>query len=443
MKEGVLVVKMDNEFLGIKASVVRSIVEITKENFKRTSFLSESVVGGIVHHDRFYPLVSLKENLKRRFLESFGSERAEAVGVILQKESKACALLVDDIHTIEVAERVEMEGAEGGAYRVREGFVEELDFSLLEKKRVPFLIVKSEEEKRENKGKKKSYCLLVGIKGKTYGIPSSFIRKVVSLKETKGLKFTDKGWISKAFSVGDAVMKAGNLREMLKINGEDSGEFLVVLEKGAKDFALIVDDVLDIIEFSHEFKGKTGLIEGRETIEGFIEYKTGIVPVVSAFFLEELIEKEGLSVEFKEEKEKKTLNLGENYLVFFVGKKRLGVSLKRVKKLVRSENAKMSLFGNYGGVIQVGKVIYPIVSVSRFVEEEIDISRSDFLLIESGEHAVAIPISEVDGIIKARASQKVAADSEFSVFSEAVLDENEELVNVLDVDRLIEVSYGS
>jgi len=432
MAEGVVVVKEADNVFGIRAKSVRTIVEVSEENFKKTAFLSRYSVGGVIYHGNLYPLISV-----RRLMG--GEENPNVSGkiaVIVSEGDRSCALLVDEVVTIEVAERVEIDKGETNVFKLKQGFAEEFNLELLQRFNVPFLRLRKSEDRREVRKREKRRFVVVSVDGKRFSIDASLIRKVMVASEQQEVRISGKGWINEAFSIDGRVVKTGILGRVFGF-GEAKGEYLVVLEKDRKRFALLVSDIEDIVEVStDEITSAAGA--GEDYVEGFLNLPSGIVPIVSSEFLEKSLSEFSSEVAVETKRgEKKKRNF---YLVFFVGEGRFGVPLVEVKKLVSAESVKVYTFGakNTAGVVQDGKDIHPIVAF----EGAENLTSSDYLIVGRGKRTLAVPITEVEGISEANVSKSITATGGNVPLKEAFIDSGGEVVNVIDVEKLTEGVYG-
>ncbi len=441
MKEGILVIKVGQEFFAIRVKEVKAIIGISKENFKESSLLSSHVLGLVEYHNNVYPLIdpNVVLNSKKFDVESLLKNK-KGIAVIVQRNQKAYAIPVDEIVTIEIAKRVNIEGGESSVFAVKNGFVEEFSFEKLEELEIPYLNL-NDEAKEVRSSRKKSYYIVVDVGRKKFCIDAKLVRKVVEVKFTFSTHISDKGWVNKAYSVDGKVIKGGNLKKLLGISSEDECKYLVILEREGKYFALLVDGVDDIIEISNQQVTKSF---GKDSVlDKFVNVNEKVFPFISTTFLERVLDKEATHLLEKKE-ERRISAKGNNYLVVRVGNVRFGVELGKVKKLVRSENVSVNSYGSLGGIIQVNKEIYPMINIAEELQsdEKVDVRRADYLLLDIGEKSVAIPISQVEGITRASAGKEVSSPKN-RLFSKSVVDEKGEVLNIINTDRLVEEVYGT
>ncbi|RKQ60611.1 chemotaxis signal transduction protein [Thermovibrio guaymasensis] len=444
MKENILVVRIGKEFLAIKAKNIKSIIEVDQRDLKINSSLSSHTLGFVKHYKNIYPLISpsILFNKKNPSLDSLFDKNRVTV-VIIQIDSKAYALPVTQVITIEEAKKVEIENSEVSVFALRNGFVEELNVKIFENLKVPFLNLKSEREKLEkSQQRKKSYYLEVTIEGKKFCIDARLVRKVVELDSISGVRLSDQKWISEVYSVGGEAIKAGNLKKLLEIEEKTKEKFLVILEKNKKTFALVVDKVEDIIEITEDKKTKS--FKSNDILSDFINTNNDVIPLISSSFLEEILEKESTAVHKKEEHKKESSEEENTYLIVKIGNVRIGIELKNVKKLVRSENTRVTSYRNLGGIVQVGQEIFPILNIANELDEKIrlDLKRADYLIVEKDNRNIAIPISQVEGLTKTSTSQ-ITGSNKRNIFSKAIVDENGEALSILNTDLLLRRAYES
>jgi len=435
MRETLLVVKIGKDFLGINAKIAKAVVELSEDNFKKTSLISEHIQGAIIYHDKLYPLV----DIGKVFSSKSTNPKVGNIAIIIQEGNKACALLIDEILNIEEGEKVEIEGSKSRVFHLKSGFVEEFNFSYLEGVKIPFLKLENKTNNLRKSSNKQLY-LVIKLNEQRFGIEAKLIRKIISIENNQNIKLSSTNWISNAFSIDGKVIKTGILNKLLHIPS-NKNQYLVILEKDKKRFGVLAEDIVDMIEINSEEISQG--VTRSNIINDFIQTKENIIPIISSNFLLQTIDNEATIFDNISYNTPKNRNLKEDhYLVFKINDQKLGIAVKDIKKLVRSENVKITTFGNSSGIIQVDKMLYPIYNLGK---ENIVSNHSnlDFLLIEKNEKVLAIPISQVEGIVRAINSQTIYSKDQKNKFSKAIIDEHGNVINVINTDNILEDAYGN
>ncbi|WP_457642692.1 chemotaxis protein CheW [Persephonella sp.] len=419
---------------GLRTEYIKNIFDI--ENIKKAPLMPDYVAGITTHGKHIYPLICTEKLLE---LSDSCEQLTGKTAIAVEIDGNTYALAVDEIRKIQEIEKTGSEDDVINFYNLKGEVLEEITPKFLKAKiklppfRQELLTGLIEEEKEKRKEDEEGF-LVFKLEDKLFALKTDFVKKVEYIENLKKTITADDSWIEGVFLVKNTPVKTGNLKRLFSL-GEETGEYLIILEKDGMLFGLTADDIIDIVSIK-----KTQINTGtdrKSILPDFFVYSKEIIPVLSDSFIEETLREHSLKVVYTEEKQTRQTKQVE-ILLFKIGDEKLGIKMENVDEVKEYKEVHISNYPTevkaVKGLIATNRESMFLISYEEFLNQKIDTDSEDtkIMIIKEGELKIALLISDIEDILVVPEENLALIEDKKSFLEGTVMGKNGELINIIN-----------